>query len=188
MWITYEFAYKNYPQFLCYLYWPLFKKYSHYSIGKKIGPSGNQGRCLLVKPYCLCVHEFRTYFSKSRISHVRRSNFADSLSYQLIYQAPAFRANSANLKALDIFLYFLGLFVPGLKKTIAVFNSFAIIYYFSIEYRWLAVSSVVVCPRQLSVSLLALLFKMVVRQSLCYLHYLDLYQYPCAVLPGAIPG
>jgi len=76
-----------------------------------------------------------SFFSKSRISHVRRSNFALCLSYQLMYQAPRSWQNLPNFTTLLIFRYFLGRFVPGLKKTIAVFRSFAIFCYFRFEYR-----------------------------------------------------
>ena len=73
------------------------------------------------------------FFSKSRISHVRRSNSPDIWSYQLIYQAPAWAQNRAKDVVLLIFRYFLGRFVPGLKKTIAFFRSFDIFTIFDLN-------------------------------------------------------
>lgn len=121
-----------YPHITCIdLY---LKKPLHISAQKK-APSKNQGPHYLNQP-CLPMRTLiYNFFSKSRISHVRRSNFALCLSYQLIYQAPRSWQNLPNFTTLLIFRYFLGRFVPGLKKTIAVFRSFVIFCYFRCEYR-----------------------------------------------------
>lgn len=101
---------------------------------KKKAPSGNQGPHYKTNPtaYELLIYSF---FSKSRISHVRRSNFEVCLSYQLIYQAPRSWQNRPNFTTLLILRYFLGRFVPGLKKTIAVLRSLFIFCYFRCECR-----------------------------------------------------
>lgn len=100
---------------------------------KKRPPVETRGR--IVKTNSAYEKLIYCFFSKSRISHVLRSNSALPLSYQLIYQAPRSWQNLPNFTTFEILRYFLGLLVPGLKKTIAVFRSFAIFCYFRIEYR-----------------------------------------------------
>lgn len=50
-----------------------------------------------------------------------------------MYQAPDCLANDSNEYGVDIFRYFLGRLVPGLKKIVALFNCVAIFVIFVVK-------------------------------------------------------